>query len=228
MTKTVAVSGASGRTGFRIAEELMAAGHQVRLLMRPQSLVPRSLESLPTHRVDLGDRQALDQALSGSDALVIATGARASVDLTAPLRVDAWGVQKQVEACQRVGLTRVVLVSSLCAGRWFHPLNLFGLILVWKRLGERSLASSALDWTVIRPGGLSERDNDLDQEGIVYSQADQQSSNSIPRRLVARCCVEALATPASVGRIIEITSSTSQQPQPLEQVLASWPSPSFS
>ena len=26
-----------------------------------------------------------------------------------------------------------------CAGRWLHPLNLFGLILVWKRLGERCL-----------------------------------------------------------------------------------------
>ena len=104
MTKTVAVSGASGRTGFRIAEELMAAGHQVRLLVRSQSVVPQSLESLPTHRVDLGDRQALDQALSGCDALVIATGARPSVDLTGPLRVDAWGVQKQVEACQRNGL----------------------------------------------------------------------------------------------------------------------------
>ena len=47
MTKTVAVSGASGRTGFRIAEELMAAGHQVRLLVRSQSVVPQSLESLP-------------------------------------------------------------------------------------------------------------------------------------------------------------------------------------
>jgi hypothetical protein len=38
-----------------------------------------------------------------------------------------------------VGLKRVALVSSLCAGRWQHPLNLFGLILVWKRLSERWL-----------------------------------------------------------------------------------------
>jgi len=80
------------------------------------------------HRLDLGDATALDDALRGADALVIATGARPSVDLTGPLRVDAWGVQRQVQSCQRVGVRRVVLVSSLCAGRWAHPLNLFGLI----------------------------------------------------------------------------------------------------
>lgn len=228
MTMTVAVSGASGRTGYRIAEELRAAGHQVRLLVRPQSVLTESLQDWPQQRLDFGDATALDQALAGCDALVIATGARPSVDLSGPLRVDALAVQQQVQACQRVGLRRLLLVSSLCAGRWLHPLNLFGLILVWKRLGERALSSSGLDWTVIRPGGLSEREHDLDHEGIVYSQAGEQSSNSIPRRLVARCCVEALATPASVGRIIEITSSAAQPPQPLQQVLASWPLPSLS
>ena len=116
------------------------------------------------------------------------------------LRINEAGimcVQHQVESCQRLGIRRVVLVSSLCAGRWRHPLNLFGLILVWKRIGEQRLERSGLDWTVIRPGGLSERETDLEQEGIRYSNADQQESDSIPRRLVARCCVEALATPAA-------------------------------
>ena len=35
---------------------------------------------------------------------------------------------------------------------------------------------------------------------------DQQQSRSIPRRLVARVCLDALETPASVGRVLEITS----------------------
>ena len=123
------------------------------------------------------------------------------------MQVDAWGVERQVASCQRLGVKRIVLVSSLCAGRWRHPLNLFGLILVWKRVGERSLESSGLDWTVIRPGGLSERETDLDREGIRWSGPNQQESRSIPRRLVARCCVDALFTPASIGQIIEVTSS---------------------
>ena len=222
MTTTVAISGASGKTGYRIAEEVQACGHQARLLLRPQSEVPVSLGSADQRRLSLMDSDALDAALKGVDALVIATGARPSIDLTGPMRVDAWGVQRQVESCLRVGVRRVVLVSSLCAGRWQHPLNLFGLILVWKRIGERALETSGLDWTIVRPGGLSEREDELDSEGILYTAADQQESNSIPRRLVARCCVEALQTPASIGRVMEITSSKDQPVLALEQAIASW------
>ena len=219
MTRTIAISGASGKTGYRIAEEILSAGDSPRLLLRPGSLVPASLAACEQHRLDLSDAAALDAALRGADALVIATGARPSVDLTGPLRVDAWGVQRQVESCQRVGVRRVVLVSSLCAGRWAHPLNLFGLILVWKRLGEQALERSGLDWTVIRPGGLSEREEGLEGEGIRWSGADTQESDSIPRRLVARCCLEALNTPASIGRILEVTSSPALPVVALQQVL---------
>lgn len=222
MTTTVAISGASGKTGYRIAEEVQACGDQARLLLRPQSEVPVSLGSADQRRLSLMDSDALDAALKGVDALVIATGARPSIDLTGPMRVDAWGVQRQVESCLRVGVRRVVLVSSLCAGRWQHPLNLFGLILVWKRIGERALETSGLDWTIVRPGGLSEREDELDTEGILYTSADQQESNSIPRRLVARCCVEALQTPASIGRVIEVTSSRDRPVLALEQAIASW------
>ena len=169
MTLTVAISGASGKTGFRVAEEVLARGDKARLLLRPSSVLPDSLTGVDQRRLALSDAEALDQALRGVDGLVIATGARPSVDLSGPMRVDAWGVKAQVESCRRVGVRRIILVSSLCAGRWRHPLNLFGLILVWKRVGERALEASGLDWTVIRPGGLTEREHDLSEEGIVYS-----------------------------------------------------------
>ena len=101
-------------------------------------------------------------------------------------------------------------------------LNLFGLILVWKRVGEQSLEASGLDWTVIRPGGLSEREEGLEHEGVLWTAADQQTSQSIPRRLVARCCLEALDTPASIGKILEITSSVEQPVLSLNQAMAAW------
>ncbi|MCP9927463.1 SDR family oxidoreductase [Cyanobium sp. CH-040] len=221
---TIAVSGASGKTGWRVVQEALRQGHTVRALVRPGSELPAGLEGAEVIRLELGQRQALEQALRGCEALVIATGARPSVDLTGPLQVDAFGVRRQIEACRAVGLKRVVLVSSLCAGRWLHLLNLFGLILVWKRVGERWLERSGLDWTVIRPGGLSEREEGLEpgqeREGVVFSGPDQQDSSSIPRRLVARVCLEALADPAAAGRIIEITSSPDQPRRSLGDWLA--------
>jgi uncharacterized protein YbjT (DUF2867 family) len=218
--KLLAVSGASGKTGWRVVQEALCQGLAVRALVRPDSQLPPGLEGAEVVRLKLGDTEALHRALEGCDALVIATGARPSIDLSGPLQVDALGVRQQIAACKAVGLERVVLVSSLCAGRWRHPLNLFGLILVWKRVGERWLEQSGLRWTVIRPGGLNEREEGLEREGVVFSGADEQESNSIPRRLVARVCLEALHSPAAEGRIIEITSSPQQPPQPLETWLA--------
>ena len=97
MLGTVAVSGASGRTGFRVAEEVIRSGGLARLLLRPGSMLPDSLGACEQHRLDLADEASLDLALRGVDSLVIATGARPSVDLTGPMRVDAWGVRRQVE-----------------------------------------------------------------------------------------------------------------------------------
>ena len=218
MSGRLAVTGASGKTGWRVVDEALQRGLPVRAIVRPHSVLPPSLAKaeqqgdLEVKRLELQTAEALHHALSGCTALVIATGARPSINLAGPLQVDAFGVRAQLSACTAVGLQRVVLVSSLCAGRWRHPLNLFGLILVWKRLGERWLEMSGLDWTVVRPGGLSEDDSRSGQEGIVFSAADQQQSSSIPRRLVAQVCLDALAEPAASGRIIEITSSA-QQPR---------------
>jgi uncharacterized protein YbjT (DUF2867 family) len=217
----LAVSGASGKTGWRVVQEALRRGHDVRALVRSGSLRPAGLEGAEVVRLELDQTEALHQALTGCDALVIATGARPSPNLAGPLQVDAFGVQQQIRVARSVGLRRVVLVSSLCAGRWLHPLNLFGLILVWKRLGERSLEQSGLDWTIVRPGGLSEREEGIEREGIRFSGPDEQESNSIPRRLVARVCLDALETPASIGRIVEITSSPDLAPQPLQDWLVS-------
>ena len=129
------------------------------------------------------------------------------------------GVQAQIEACKTVGLNRVVLVSSLCAGRWLHPLNLFGLILLWKRLGEHWLERSGLEWTVIRPGGLSEDEARASTDGILFTSADQQQSDSIPRRLVAQVCLDALDLPEALNRTIEITSSSEQPKRSLHEWL---------
>ena len=216
----LAVTGASGKTGWRVVQEALARGHAVRAIVRPASDIPEGLAGAELVRLQLGDRPALEASLRGCDALVIATGARPSIDLSGPLQVDAIGVQRQIEACRAVGLRRVVLVSSLCAGLWRHPLNLFGLILVWKRMGERWLERSGLDVTVVRPGGLKESEEDLDDQRLQFSGPDQQREGSIPRRLVARVCLDALETPASSGRIVEITSRQQPQLEPLS--LAAW------
>ena len=203
----IAISGASGKTGYRIAEEAIKNGFKVRQIIRKSSKVSEGLENIDTLRVSLDNKEELDKSLENIHALVIATGARASLDLTGPAKVDALGVYKQLQSCKRVGIKRVILVSSLCTGKLFHPLNLFGLILIWKKIGENFLRNSNLEWTIIRPGGLKESE-EIKAENINYSKEDTQINGSIPRRLVAMCCIDSLNDNNSINKIIEVTSST--------------------
>ena len=202
----IAVTGASGKTGYRIVEEAIKNGIEVTLITRKNSVIPENLKNNKIIKLSLDDNEALDQSLKEIDALIIATGARATIDLTGPARVDALGVFRQLESCKRVGIKRVILVSSLCTGKVLHPLNLFGLILLWKKLGENLLKSKLFDWTIIRPGGLKE-DESIDNENIYYSKIDTQEKGSIPRRLVAKCCINAIQDINSINKTIEITSS---------------------
>ena len=202
----LAITGASGKTGYRIAEEAIKKGFKVRQIIRKESKVSENLENLETFRLSLSNKAELDKSLENIDALIIATGARASIDLTGPAKVDALGVYRQLQSCKRVGIKRIILVSSLCSGKIFHPLNLFGLILIWKKIGEDFIRNSNIDWTIIRPGGLKESE-DIKFENIDYSKEDTQTNGSIPRRLVAKCCIDSINNKNSINKIIEVTSS---------------------
>ena len=203
----IAITGASGKTGYRIAEEAVKKGLQVKKIVRKNSKLIEESKSTEIVRVSLDNKEGLDKALKTVDALIIATGARASLDLTGPAKVDALGVYRQLQSCKRVGLKRVILVSSLCTGMFFHPLNLFGLILIWKKIGENFLRNPYFEWTIIRPGGLKESEK-IDNENIDYTKEDTQFKGSIPRRLVAKCCIDSLRSKESVNKVIEVTSSS--------------------
>ena len=206
----IAITGASGKTGYRIAEEALKKGFRIKQIVRKNSTTRENLKNTEIIRVSLDNKGLLDEAFSDVDALIIATGARPSIDLTGPAKVDALGIYRQLQSCKRVGIKRVILVSSLCSGKLLHPLNLFGMILIWKKIGENFLRNSDLDWTIIRPGGLKESE-EFKSENINYSKEDIQINGSIPRRLVAKCCIESIKNKNSVKKVIEVTSSSSNK-----------------
>jgi len=115
------------------------------------------------------------------------------------------------------GIEHFVLVTSLCVSQFFHPLNLFWLILFWKKQAEAYLQNSGLNYTIVRPGGLKNEDND---HNLVMQSADTLFEGSIPRTKVAQVCVEALFIQDSRNKIIEIVANSEAQPQPLEQLFA--------
>jgi uncharacterized protein YbjT (DUF2867 family) len=214
----VFVAGAAGQTGQRIVAELVKRQIPVRALVRDlekaRQILPAEAELVVGNVLQ---PESLKAAIGDSTVLISATGAAPSFDPTGPYKVDYEGTKNLVDLAKACGLEQFVMVSSLCTSQFFHPLNLFWLILVWKKRAEEYLQASGLSYTIVRPGGLKNEDN---ADGIVMSQADSLSEGSIPRTKVAQVCVEALFQPAARNKIVEIVAQPNAISQPLEALFA--------
>lgn len=201
------VAGATGETGRRIVQELVHRQIPVRALVRnveaARAILPPDVEFVTG---DVLDRASLDAAIADSTIILCATGARPGFDPTAPYKVDFEGTQNLVDVAKSKGIEQFVLVTSLCVSKFFHPLNLFFLILVWKKQAETYLQNSGLTYTIVRPGGLKSVDSPEPPVQLVMSQPDTLFEGSIPRLLVAKACVEALFTPAARNKIVEVVA----------------------
>jgi len=198
------VAGATGETGRRIVQELVKRGVPVRALVR--NLEAARVVLPPEVELVVGDvlqPATIEAAIADCTVLVCATGARPGFDPTAPYRVDFEGSRNLVDVAKAKGIQHFVFVSSLCVSQFFHPLNLFFLILVWKKKAEEYLQRSGLTYTIVRPGGLK---NDDTPDAVVMSAADTLFEGSIPRAKVAQVCVEALYQPAAKNKIVEIVA----------------------
>ena len=198
------VAGATGETGRRIVQELVQRNIPVRAMVRDMETARNILPS--EAELVLGDvlqPESLPSALGDSTVLLCATGAKPSFDPTGPYQVDLEGTKNLANVAKEKGIEHFVLVSSLCVSQLFHPLNLFWLILVWKKQAEDYLISSGLTYTIVRPGGLKNEDN---TDNIVMQGADTLFDGSIPRQKVAQVCVEALNEPTSRNKIVEIVA----------------------
>jgi uncharacterized protein YbjT (DUF2867 family) len=212
------VAGATGETGRRIVQQLVDRGIPVRALVRNldsgRAVLPSQVELVLG---DVGKAEGLRSAMSGCTVVFCATGARPSFDPTGPYKVDYEGTKHLVDAAKANGVEHFVLVTSLCTSQFFHPLNLFWLILVWKKQAEEYLRRSGLTYTIVRPGGLKSEEND---NAIVMSSADTLSEGSIPRTKVAQVCVESVFQPNSRNKIVEIVAKPDAPQQPLETLFA--------
>jgi uncharacterized protein YbjT (DUF2867 family) len=212
------VAGAAGQTGRRIVQELVKRQIPVRAMVRnvekAQQILPAEVELV------IGDvlkPSELEAAIGDSTVVISATGAAPSFDPTGPYKVDFEGTKNLINAASAKGIQQFVMVSSLCTSQLFHPLNLFWLILVWKKQAEEYLQRSGLAYTIVRPGGLKNEDS---LDAIVMSKADTLFDGSIPRSKVAEVCVEALFQPEAKNKIVEVVARSDAPSQPLDALFA--------
>ena len=156
------IFGASGATGRALVPAALAEGHMVTAFVRTPGKLAISHQHLKVIVGDVADRQAVERAVAGHDAVLSCLG------VGRPLKHDAavvGGIGFIVEAMQRTGPARLIYQSFLGVSdsrRQSGPL-LGGVIapLVLRHevadheAKERLIALSGLDWTIVRPPKLS-------------------------------------------------------------------------
>ncbi|WP_103670448.1 SDR family oxidoreductase [Pseudanabaena sp. BC1403] len=212
------VAGATGQTGRHIVTELVKRNISVRALVRDLELAKKILPpEVELVRGNVLFADTLAEAIADCDVLVCATGAKPSLNAMEPYLVDYIGTKNLVNAAKAKNIKHFAIVSSLCVSKLFHPLNLFWLVLFWKKQAEKYLQNSGLTYTIVRPGGL------LNYEkigGLVMSSADTLFEGSIPRTKVAQVTVEALFEDAAKNKLVEIVVGADSPDSPIAGLFA--------
>ncbi|XP_041025953.1 uncharacterized protein At2g34460, chloroplastic isoform X2 [Juglans microcarpa x Juglans regia] len=216
--KKIFVAGATGSTGKRIVEQLLAKGFQVKAGVRDLDKAKNTLShdnpALQILKADVTEgSEKLSEAIGDdSEAVICATGFRPGWDLFAPWKVDNFGTVNLVEACRKLGVNRFILVSSILVngaamGQILNPayifLNVFGLTLIAKLQAEQYIRKSGINYTIIRPGGLR---NEPPAGNIFMQPEDTLYEGTISRDQVAEVAVEALVHPEASYKVVEIVS----------------------
>lgn len=231
--KKIFVAGATGSTGKRVVEQLLAKGFAVKAGVRDidkgKTAFLGNNPDLQIVKADVteGSAKLADIIGDDSDAVICATGFTRSWDLLAPWKVDKFGTINLVEACRKKGVNRFILVSSILVngaaiGQLLNPayiiLNVLGLVLIAKLQAEQYIRKSGINYTIIRPGGLR---NDPPSGNIVMEPEDTLFEGSIPRDQVAEVAAEALFRPESHYKVVEIVARADAPKRPFEELFGS-------
>lgn len=114
MSKTIAITGATGFAGRHAVAELLERGHRLRALVRsPQSAdLPDAVELV---KGDLSDASALTRLVARADGVVHLAGALTALDAAAYFAVNTQGTRNLADAAQKARVRRFVHISSLAA-----------------------------------------------------------------------------------------------------------------
>jgi uncharacterized protein YbjT (DUF2867 family) len=214
----VLVAGAHGKTARRLVRILTEDGHEVRGLVRKEEQMPDvEADGAEPVLVDLEEAEvegAVGRAVKGCDAIVFAAGAGPGSGAARKETMDYGGAVKLVEAAQKNGVRRYLMLSSMGAGGPEGGSEAMQPYLFAKARADERLQVSDLDYTIIRPGGLT------DEEGTGRIEAAEHLGRrgEISRDDVARTFAEALELENTYHKTFEILGGETPIREALESI----------
>lgn len=211
----IVIAGGHGKIALLLCRQLADAGHEpVGIIRKPdQSDDLRAVGATPL-LLDL-EHSTVDElaaALTGADATVFAAGAGPDSGPDRKLTLDRDGAILLADASVRAGVRRMIVISSMGADSFDASSDDgFQVYLRAKSEADAAVRERDLDWTIVRPGSLT----DSDPTGVV-TLGESVGRGSIPRADVAALLAALLVGDTAVGRQFEAISGQT----PLDDALA--------
>lgn len=140
----ILLTGGTGFVGRALARQLVEAGHEVRILIRPSPKNPRLPKGVPVEVsvVTLTDQRGLLAALRGVDQIYHLAGGESSNQL---FETDIEGTRTLVQAAAEAGVQRIIYLSHLGADR----ASAFP-VLKAKGIAEEHIRNGSVKYTILR------------------------------------------------------------------------------
>ena len=203
MTK-VAIVGAHGQIGKLIIKHLRAQGLEaIGIVRKPEQLTQMEALGADPVLVDIenASAQELANGLKGADAVVFAAGAGGGSTAERKHTVDYAGSVLLAQAAQLAGIRRYVQISAIGVDDPLKPDTdpVWKAYVEAKRDADIELRKSGLDWTIIRPGPLTD-----DAATGLVTLSEHAGRGEVTREDVALVVVAVLQTPSSTGKQWEL------------------------
>jgi uncharacterized protein YbjT (DUF2867 family) len=195
----IAVVGGNGQIARLLHPLLVERGHTPIALVRSESY-RADLEAAGAEvrllDIEQDDEAAFATAFEGAHAVVFAAGGGPDGNIERKRTVDLEGSLKSIAGARAAGITRFVQVSAINVDEPVPE----GTEPVWrayveaKRDADAALRDSGLDWTIVRPGRLT----DDEPTGRVELGEDVARAE-VPRADVAAVLAEVIDSGAGIG-----------------------------
>lgn len=197
----VAVLGATGTTGSLVVKSLLERNHQVVAMSRSKPELGNLGDRVESRVGNMTDPAFVSSAIKDCDAVISCLGHNhKSANLwsarTSPADILASVARAVVSAIGQDKSKHFVYLSEFGVGEDLKKHSIiFRLVLRTSPIGdayrdhavaEEIIKSSAVDWTIVRPVGLTNSDKDVDlvDRGNKWSSFENVSRKSLARFLV--------------------------------------------
>jgi uncharacterized protein YbjT (DUF2867 family) len=209
----VLVAGGHGQIARHLLRLLAESGHHGRGLIRnPDHAADLEADGAVPVLCDL-EHDDPRPHLGTADAIVFAAGAGPGSGPERKRTVDYGGAVKLIEAAEELGVQRYLIVSSMGADDPSTASEEMRPYQEAKHDADEALAASGLDWTIVRPGGLTNEPG----SGRVDLAPSLGHFGRVPRQDVALVLLACLEADNSIRTTFEVLEGET----PVREAIAS-------